>query len=109
LNKWESLYNHRYPDHLKFPEFRKTLFKVFSIEKEKELYLWAKKIMNCIRGNRLMFGFAFDGDMNKDIRQSLKYFDDQFISEIGEKNKLFYFAINRDKSFDIYNRSQLFE
>ena len=108
LEKWENLYNDRYPRHLKFPNFRETLFKMFFIKKEKELSLWTKRIMNCIRTYKLVFGFAFDGSMDKDTIQSLKYFDTRFLAEIGRNNNLFYFTVNRDKSFNVFKRSQLF-
>jgi hypothetical protein len=109
LAKLENLYDARYPRHLKFPYFRTTLNELFSIKTDRDVSLWSEKVMNSIRNDKLIFGFAFDGDMNEETAYSLKNFHANFLSKMGRNNKLFYFAVNGDKSVDVFEGSKLFE
>jgi hypothetical protein len=101
LDKWEVLYNNRYPRHLSFPNFRDTLNQVLDIKTEKQITGWAGKVMECISNDDLRFGFALDGSIDEAASHSLRFFYDCFKSTIGQGKHLFYFAVNRERSFGV--------
>lgn len=101
LDKWEILYNNRYPRHLSFPCFRDTLSSVLHIKTEKQIIAWADRVMDSIKNGEIRFGFAFDGPIDESASHSLQFFYDCFKSTIGQGNHLFYFAVNRDESFRV--------
>jgi len=107
LDKWEKLYNNRYPRHLSFPHFRDTLNQTLDIKTEKEIIGWTGKVMDCISNDDVRFGFAFDGSIDEAASHSLQFFCDCFKSTIGHGNHLFYFAVNRDESFGVKSAEKI--
>jgi hypothetical protein len=101
VDKLKLLYDNRYPRHLLFPSFQDTAKSILKLTTQKQILLWADKVMECIRTDEAYFGFGFDGPIDDRTNQSLKFFRNRFESYIGQRNRLFYFAIQQNGSIDV--------